>query len=128
MGMGHCSAFVAALTGRRSIVAINKDFKYLGTRCGAACHKACGQCFKNPIITNCEICLSRNFLFSAGYFLTLTLTGCLVVPSHISMGGTSAGPSIPSLNWNISLCFSIESLKCCTPALGKLFLKASFNR
>lgn len=107
--MGNCSGLVAALTGCKSIVALNLDFESLGTRCSSACQEARGQVLINLNVVSLDRYLSRNFLGCKGYFLTLTLTGVFVSSRHIFIGLILAGPPLSSLKRNMDLCFSIVS-------------------
>lgn len=47
--MGHCSALVAVLRGRKFIVMRNRDLVSLETRCGTAFHDAWREGLMNPI-------------------------------------------------------------------------------
>lgn len=127
-GHGPLVSFGCSINWTQVNCGCKQNFKFLGTRWEAACYGACGPGFMNPTFTSCEIYLSGNFLCSAPCFLILALTGCLVVSRDIFMDGTSAGPSLPSLEFNISLCISIDSLKFYTPAFDNPFLEASFIR
>lgn len=61
MGIGHCSAFVAAFTGRSSIVVRKRYFASLGTRYEAAHHDASGKVFIVPILNSSVMYVSRKF-------------------------------------------------------------------
>lgn len=71
MGIGHCSALLAELTGRRSIVVLYFYFAQLDTTCCLECHGNSGHTLRSPIFSNLSKYASK--VFSSSRILTYLL-------------------------------------------------------